>query len=118
MEAKLSVLKNVGPVLSKVTKISVPEGHLHCCAPPSGGGESVAPIVNTADKSSDRALMDQAVLGLENSGGRKFSFVVSDIVSQNVQMLVIDHSGQVLQGLIVIESAETKVGGVCNTWPE
>ncbi len=113
MEATLSVMQMVGPILSKVTKISVPAGHLRCCSAPSADGESVVPIVNTADKSADRALLEQAILILENSGGRKFSFVVSDRVSENIQMLIVDHTGQVMQGLIVIESAETNLRGRC-----
>jgi len=113
LEATLAVLQNLEPVAAKVTQITVPTGFLRCCSPPSSAGESLVPIVNTADKSADRALMDQATLGLENSGGRAFPFVVSDKVSDNIQMLLIDHSGQVLQQLIVIENTEVKVRGRC-----
>jgi hypothetical protein len=113
MEASMSILKNLGPVLSKVTKIDVPTGTLRCCSPPSVPGDSTVPVVNTVDKSSDRALMDQVLLSLENSGGRTFPFVVSDKVSENIQMLLVDHTGQVMQGLIVIETSEANVRGRC-----
>jgi hypothetical protein len=57
--------------------------------------------------------MDQAVLSLQNAGGRKFSFVVSEKVSENVQLVLVDHSGMALRDLIVVESADTSSKGSC-----
>ena len=113
MEAKMSILQNLAPVLSKVNKIAVPTGHLRCCSSPSPDGESIVPIVNTADKSNDRALMENVILGLQNSGGRTFPFAVDERISESIQMLVVDHTGQVMRGLITVENAETNTRGRC-----